>query len=145
MAIDRMHSTGKTISKQYTIYQYNPNTDEYLPLPQGSSRISQSYFTGPAPSSSGVPDPTTTYNATLNYDRTFGEKHQVTGLLGIEKAVHRSSSFNASNINLTSDELPELDFVADASKAQNGGSSFNAARLGYLARATYAFDTKYLL
>ncbi|MDY7397020.1 TonB-dependent receptor [Aureibaculum sp. 2210JD6-5] len=143
MALDRIYFTAKSVQKKYTLYNYDENTDEYTPTTLGQSRISQSYFQGAPDSGSGVIDPTITYNATLNYDKTFNELHQITGLLGVEKAINKSNSFNASRLNLVSDGLPQLDF-GDSETAQNGGSAFNTARLGYLARATYAYDAKYL-
>ena len=143
VAIDRLYNTVKTVQNKYVINSYNPNTQEYSPDTIGQSSINQRYFQGAPSSGSGVVDPTTTYNATLSYDKTFADIHQVTGLLGVEKAINKSNRFNASRLNLVSDALPQLSF-ADSETAQNGGSAFNTARLGYLARVTYAYDAKYL-
>ncbi|PCE62546.1 SusC/RagA family TonB-linked outer membrane protein [Sediminicola luteus] len=144
MAVDRNFRFIKSVSNPYTLYEYNPANGEYIPTEFGQSRISETYRQGAPSSNSGTPDPTTTYNMTLNYDRLFGEKHQVTGLIGAEKAVHKSNYFTASRLDLTSQNLPQLDF-GDAASAQNGGLAYNSSRLGYLARVTYAYDTKYLL
>ncbi len=144
MAIDWMFSTNKVVNKFNYFYRFDPNTGEYNRFEQGQSRVIQTYFQGPPPSDSGVANPTKTYNATLNYNKTFAGKHYFTGLLGVEKATHQSFGFRAERQNLVSESLPELDF-ADAGTSQNGGNAFNAARLGYLARVTYSYDTKYLL
>tara|TARA_B100001173_G_scaffold298058_1_gene295272 strand:- start:5196 stop:8600 length:3405 start_codon:yes stop_codon:yes gene_type:complete len=142
-AIDQIYQTTKAIEKKYDLYSYNETTQEYDKSSAGQSSISHNYFQGAPNSGSGVGDPTITYNATLNYDRTLGDIHHLTVLLGIEKAINESFSFNAKRLDLTSDALPQLDF-ADAGSAQNGGSAFNNARLGYLARGTYAYKEKYL-
>ncbi|MBJ6369757.1 TonB-dependent receptor [Snuella sedimenti] len=143
VAIDRLYNATKTIQKEYQIYNYNESTQEYNPSTQGQSSLSQSYFQGAPNSGSGAIDPTMTYNATLNYDTTIDDVHHITGLLGVEKAINKSSGFNASRLNLVSDALPQLDF-GDSGTAQNGGIAFNSARLGYIARVTYAYDEKYL-
>ncbi|WP_420601078.1 TonB-dependent receptor [Flagellimonas sp.] len=142
-AIDRIYNTTKTLEKQFTVYDFDSSTGDYNPASRGQSSISESYFQSAPDSGSGVPDPIITYNATLNYDKTFGI-HQVTGLLGAEKAINRRRWFGARRLNLTSDALPQLD-LADSGSAQNNGNARSNARLGYLARFTYAFDSKYLL
>jgi TonB-linked SusC/RagA family outer membrane protein len=142
-AIDRLYRTVKTIEKTYEVYDYDPNTGEYTPSTLGQSSVEEYYFEGAPNSGSGTPDPTITYNATLNYDNTFG-KHQVTGLLGAEKAINRRRWFGTKRLNLTSDELPQIS-LADSGTATNTGNARSNARLGYLARFTYAYDAKYLL
>ncbi len=140
-SVDRAQIHSKNLSTKYSYYTLNGS--DYDETVTGQSSLEETYFNGPASSGSGIPDPTLTMNATLNYETTFADKHDITVLLGVEKATHQSNSFRARRLDLVSDNLPQLDF-GDAESSVTGGSAFKAARLGYLARATYAFDARYL-
>lgn len=140
-SVDRAQIHSKSLERRYSYFSLN--NGEYDETIAGQSSLGESYFNGPASSGSGIPDPTLTLNTTLNYAATIADRHDVTLLLGVEKARHESNSFSAGRLNLVSNSLPQLNF-GDAESSTTGGSAFSAARLGYLARATYAFDSKYL-
>lgn len=139
-SVDRAQVHSKSQQTQYSYF--TRNNGEFDEIVTGQSSLNQSYFNGSASSGSGTPDPTITLNATLNYSKDI-DKHSITALVGAEKAKHESSNFSAGRLNLISDGLPQLSF-GDAETSTNGGSAFSAARLGYLARATYAYDSRYL-
>ncbi len=141
VAVDRAQITTKSVQNRYSIFSLN--NDEFDETIVGQSSVNETFFSGPAPSGSGIPDPVLTLNATLNYSTTIAERHEITGLLGVERAIHESNRFQAGRLNLVSDALPQLDF-GDAGSSTTGGSAFKAARLGYLSRVTYGYDAKYL-
>lgn len=85
-----------------------------------------------------------TYQAYLNYHDVFG-KHSITALAVAEGREQLYSTFSAGRINYSLD-LPGLNYGgADPSDLSNGGYNSKATQIGYVYRAAYAYDNKYLL
>ena len=112
-----------------TPYTYNKGT-------QGSSKPSFYQFYSQ--------DRALTFQGYLNYAATFG-KSQITGLAVVEWRTVNHQQFQANRINYNT-SIDELDFGGPApADATNGGSSFQTRQLGYIYRATYAYNDRYLL
>ena len=85
-----------------------------------------------------------TYQGFINYARTFG-KHSVTGLVVAEARNNESDNLYARRNNY-SVSIDELDLgSSDKTDYDNGGSSSVGAQIGYVYRATYDYDNKYIL
>jgi TonB-dependent starch-binding outer membrane protein SusC len=90
-----------------------------------------------------------TVNNSLDYNRTFGTKHklQVLALQEIQKNHFQQQQFNGQGV--------PADFIQDynfqlvntiTAAAPGSGTSFSeSALIGYMGRAIYSFDDKYLL
>ena len=76
----------------------------------------------------------------LNYVKTFAEKHNVEFLALAEKTENKGLGFGGSARNLVTDELQQ--FGSDSQTIGSGNSQ--TTRLGYLARLNYNFDSKYI-
>lgn len=76
----------------------------------------------------------------LNYVKTFAEKHNVEFLALAEKTENTGLGFGGSARNLVTDELQQ--FGSDSQTIGSGNSK--TTRLGYLARLNYNFDSKYI-
>ncbi|WP_218859042.1 SusC/RagA family TonB-linked outer membrane protein [Mucilaginibacter sp. E4BP6] len=83
------------------------------------------------------------YQGLLNYSGSFG-KSDITGLLVADYRDVNYENFNATRINYNLD-IDELSFGGTApADATNAGSSGGEKQLGYVYRADYAYDKKYL-
>ena len=85
-----------------------------------------------------------TYQAFLNYSRTFGD-HAVTGLLVAEARNSTRDDFwtRRNNFSLLIDEM---DFgSSNKDDYSNGGSSSTGSEIGYVYRLTYAYKDRYML
>ena len=80
------------------------------------------------------------FTNSLNYVKTFAEKHNVEFLALAEKTENTSLGFGGSARNLVTDELQQ--FGSDSQAIGSGNSK--TTRLGYLARLNYNFDSKYI-
>ncbi len=81
---------------------------------------------------------------TLNYNKTFAEKHKINALIGQEALYYESESSSMSLIkfpaqNFGLDQI-NLATVSDKSSDHNSNSL-----LSYFARVNYSFDDRYLL
>jgi TonB-linked SusC/RagA family outer membrane protein len=84
-----------------------------------------------------------TFQGFLNYHNSFG-KHDVTGLLVAEKKSNKQLDFSARRNNFAVD-LDELGLgSSNKNDFDNGGGSGTGSQVGYVYRATYAYDRKYL-
>lgn len=90
-----------------------------------------------------------TVNNSLEYNRTFAAKHklQVQALQEVQKNHFRQQQFNGQGV--PADFLQDYNFlqVNTVTPANVGqGTSFNeSALIGYMGRAIYSFDDKYLV
>jgi TonB-linked SusC/RagA family outer membrane protein len=80
------------------------------------------------------------FTNSLNYVKTFAEKHNVEFLALAEKTENTSLGFGGSARNLVTDELQQ--FGSDSQTI--GSNNSKTTRLGYLARLNYNYDSKYI-
>ncbi|WP_132053413.1 SusC/RagA family TonB-linked outer membrane protein [Pseudocnuella soli] len=80
----------------------------------------------------------------LNYARSFG-KHDFTGLVVAEKRSAKQLDFSARRNNFAVD-IDELSLgSSNKNDFENSGASGTSSQVGYVYRASYAFDKRYLL
>jgi TonB-linked SusC/RagA family outer membrane protein len=82
-------------------------------------------------------------NHTLNYARTFGAKHAVSGLLGTEYRYNLQSSFAAFGQGLPLPQFQTLSSTATPLSPSEGFGDFKL--LGFFAKAGYTYDDKYIV
>lgn len=84
-----------------------------------------------------------TYQAFLNYSRSFGD-HAVTGLLVAEARNSTRDNFWTQRNNFAL-LIDEMDFgSSDKNDYSNGGASSTGSEIGYVYRLTYAYMGKYM-
>ena len=86
-----------------------------------------------------------TINNTLEYNRTFASRHkvQVLALQEVQKNKFQSQQFNGQGV--PANYIEDYNFqLVNTVTPQNSGYS-ESGLIGYMGRATYAFDEKYLL
>lgn len=87
---------------------------------------------------------TNTWQAYLNYHNTFG-KHDITGLVVAEKRNNKQNDFRA-RINNYAVNIDELSLgSSNKNDFDIAGGSGTGSQVGYVYRASYAFDRRYLL
>ncbi|WNJ20577.1 TonB-dependent receptor [Pontibacter sp. G13] len=122
----------------WEIYTFQQGTEEYIPSPgfsqNGDQRILRERF---------WQFNELMLNATLRYDRTFGE-HTVRGLAGYERFTSNEREFWAERRGFPSDDRPDLFAGSDEGQISNG-SSTEWARLNYFGMVSYDFKKKYFV
>ncbi|MDR3058023.1 MAG: TonB-dependent receptor [Prevotella sp.] len=83
---------------------------------------------------------------TLNYTRTFAEKHSVNALVGYTREWGRTETLEGSKKNTPNNDfdLQYLDAAQDGSSATAVGTAYESALISYLGRINYDFDDRYL-
>lgn len=86
-----------------------------------------------------------TVNNSLEYNRTFATKHkvQVLALQEIQKNKFQSQQFNGQGV--PADYIQDYNFQLVNTVTPQGAGYSESGLIGYMGRATYSFDDKYLL
>ncbi|WP_347839374.1 TonB-dependent receptor [uncultured Draconibacterium sp.] len=129
---DQTDSKNKEWKLPYTFYVYdeaNDIADEF----QSLSKISLSQRSAEWNQK--------TLQASLNYDRTFGE-HNVSGVFVYEQAEISSDNIWAYREQFLSDAIDQL-FAGSNINKDNNGSAYETARKGYVGRVGYNYKGKY--
>jgi TonB-linked SusC/RagA family outer membrane protein len=82
---------------------------------------------------------------TLNYKRTFGEKHSVDILIGNTQQKSRTEAYTASAVNFVSDAFTFNNIGSGTVLVAPSSFSSEWTLQSYLARINYGFDERYLL
>ena len=85
---------------------------------------------------------TLTSSTTLNYNHTFGEKHNVAALAGYEIEVRNLLSTSMSAKSYSTDKLPEL---ANGQPYNSYSATYSAAIQSYFGNVNYNYDNRYYL
>lgn len=138
VAYDLRSNFRKQWHQQWKYYRFNEVTEEY------EEKLND-YWTTPTLNEYQNHYTTTTYNANINYDNTFGDHHHVTALAGFEQSAYRRDYFMAGRNRYNSDILDEL-FAGDADKTYFSatGQAWETARRSFFGRVGYDYDSKYL-
>ena len=90
---------------------------------------------------------TITFNNTLNYTKTFNDKHDVSLLVGTEYIDNFSSSIGASRarFDITDPTFRYIDFGGTEADLWNGGSASEWTLFSLFGSATYVYDDKYMV
>jgi TonB-linked SusC/RagA family outer membrane protein len=85
------------------------------------------------------------YNAIINYNKSFGSKHNIDAMIGAESFQQKSLNAQVSGSGAPTDDIPTV----NASTVFNAGSNFSAKseyRINsHFGRANYNYDQRYLL
>jgi TonB-linked SusC/RagA family outer membrane protein len=81
------------------------------------------------------------FTNTLNYTKTFADKHNIEALLLAESSSITQDLLNASSQNPISREIEQL----NNTQSNLSSSASEYKRIGYLGRLNYNYDQKYLL
>lgn len=81
------------------------------------------------------------YNNSINYTKTFNEKHNFQFLALVEKFEGKNSNMSANSRNAVTDEIEQL---SNEDSALSSNSS-ETNKLGYVSRLNYDFDNKYII
>lgn len=85
---------------------------------------------------------TLTSSTTLNYNHTFGEKHNVAALAGYEIEERNLLSTSMSAKSYSTDKLPEL---ANGQPYNSYSATYSAAIQSYFGNVNYNYDNRYYL
>lgn len=83
------------------------------------------------------------FTAYLDYQKRFGDKHDVTFMAGAAHEENEWEAFKGARIGLLSNEVWSLDLGTGEQRANSSGEDW--ALRSYFSRVSYAFDNKYLL
>jgi TonB-linked SusC/RagA family outer membrane protein len=139
VSADLQNSNTKDFKKSWSVYRFDPQTQEYIEERQslsseGLATLDQSTFSSRL----------ITLNTKLNYTTIVANVHSINAFLAYEQQQFKSDFFYASRRNFFSDNIAELDY-GSPNNAINGGNSSNTARRNFFGRINYAFREKYLL
>lgn len=135
-AFDFSNLNGKEFHNQWTVYDYDKYTEEYIPI-KGGDRQSRE-----------MTQYTNVYNAEtfllkLNYDRYF-EKHHFSGFVAAEQNQTNFENVNAYRRDYLSDKLLTLDAGGKNQKDNSGGIT-KTARVNYFSNISYDYAGKYII
>lgn len=82
-------------------------------------------------------------SATINYQRTFAQYHDVGVMAGVERITDKGDSFEAYRRYFLSASIDQL-FAGGQAEMNNSGTGYEKARLNYFGRVNYAFRQRYL-
>lgn len=134
LSYDVQVSDSKHFRRKYNIYEYDSLNDAYIP----------STIEAPSHLERGTSiDNKTLWNASANYDNTFG-KHHVAGMFLFEEAYNFGDGIVASR-DIVLDTLDEL--FAGLTENQQGNSTglYEHSTRAFVGRINYDFAGRYLL
>ena len=82
------------------------------------------------------------WQSTMNFDKTFAESHDISGLVGMEREHKEWKDTYARKTNPPKENLTQVD--AASSGIQSGGGLDELRMLSYFGRMKYSYDDKYL-
>ncbi len=88
-----------------------------------------------------------TFSNTLNYNKTFGDVHDFSAMVGTEYVTQDESDIFASRARFpySTEEFRYLSFGGETLDENNGGSRTESALFSYFGSTTYSYDNKYML
>lgn len=135
-AIDRMNTTKKEFQKSYTLYDYDSANDTYIPQVYNSpSNLYRSVWAYTQ----------NQLQVSLNYEHSFGKKHNLKVLFLYEQTKQEQDNFYAKR----NYEMDAVDELYAGSQEEQEGSSDSGLRskntnMGYIGRINYDYLSKYL-
>ncbi len=126
---------SKNFQKKYNYYAYNKKNDTYDVVFTGNnpSKLTNSFWDRN----------NWLLQASLNYENSFAEKHNVKVLLLTETTQTKYKDMSAYR-EFTIDAIDELNSGVDKNKSNSGGSS-EMGRVSYVGRINYDYISRYLL
>jgi len=135
LSFDNNISDNTSYNKEYKEYTYNSATDVYTGVSkQSPSSLSRTYTNGE----------NLLYNISLNYKRTFAEKHNVSALLLLESSHSTTDNIKASReLSIAIPYLFAGNTLNQVGTADASGISENAYA-GFVGDFSYDYEGKYL-
>ncbi|EAZ79710.1 SusC/RagA family TonB-linked outer membrane protein [Algoriphagus machipongonensis] len=130
---------NERLNKPYDVFQYVPETDEYIFRGNVSdNNFRKEYY--------GDPQRRILSRVYLDYQKIFNEKHKIGFLAFAEKEQNEDNTLFAQRRNLLSPNIPQISAGDDALTTTGGnGVPVEYSRISFAGRLNYAFDEKYLL
>ena len=134
-SFDYSSNTDKAYRKEYALYGYDSQTEVYTPnLANSPSRVRRAFYEKKS----------TLLQLSLNYQRQFAEKHNVSGLLLYEEGTLIGDNFYAMReLSLPVDQL----FAGNVTNQEGNmdqGDLYEFANKGLIGRVNYDFAARYL-
>lgn len=136
IAYDRDFTHSKLFRKPWTVYDYNPDTDQY------TSRLGGS-VTNPELTETYNGSSRTTVNFRARYDVDFGS-HSLSSFVAVEQTETKGDNFWALRKNYLTSTIDQL-YAGGAADKDNSGTGFETARRNLFGRVNYGFKDKYLI
>lgn len=129
-------SYGKNYQKPYKYYTYNQAADLYTLAGEmwGQAQLSESVNFNRQ----------LTQQYSLNYQRLFNKKHNITALALFESIEYSGNNFWASREKYMTAAIDEL-FAGSDEGMKNSGSASEMGRMSVIGRVNYSYDDKYLV
>ena len=127
---------SKVAYKQQQFYTYDSSTNQYTYVRSSQDPLLLAMGSGK--------DTRLVQQYSLNYNRSFHNGHQITGMMMYEYVNESGSSFGASRGGFKTMALQEL-FAGDPTTAANSSSSYGNGRISYIGRLNYSYQDRYLL
>lgn len=86
-----------------------------------------------------------TYNAVLNFNKTFAGLHNTSAMLGWEYLDYNSKGFSASGRNAATDEFQDLELTETGDTRSIDSSHSQQRVMSFFGKADYDYDGKYLV
>tara|TARA_R110000823_G_scaffold87053_1_gene194386 strand:+ start:4632 stop:7676 length:3045 start_codon:yes stop_codon:yes gene_type:complete len=88
-----------------------------------------------------------TFSNTLNYNKSFGEKHDFSAMVGTEYVTQTESDIVASRARFpySIDEFRYLSYGGEGLDENNAGAGTESALFSYFGSTTYSYDNKYMI
>lgn len=126
----------KVVKNQQRFYTYSAETDAYTFMRSSQDPLFLSR--------AGSMDNRFVQQYSLNYDRSFLDKHNVSGMFMYEYIHEKGSGFDASRGGFQSMAIEEL-FAGDRTTSANNSSSYNNGRISWIGRLNYSYRDRYMV
>ena len=147
-AIDKNFYKSRTFRKPWYLYSWDGSTyekdDKGNPTKTPKLERGKKGFSSPELDVRYSNTTSTLYQGTLQYQKTFAQKHDFTVLLGANQEYSHYETVSAFRKGFISNKIEQIFAGADDEK-DNGGYASETARMSYFGRLNYAFDKKYLV
>ncbi|GGG96645.1 SusC/RagA family TonB-linked outer membrane protein [Parapedobacter pyrenivorans] len=126
----------KIVKNQERFYTYSAETGDYTYVRSSQDPM----FLSRAAST----DNRLVQQYSLNYDRSFLDAHNVSGMFMYEYVYERGRGFDASRGGFQSMAIEEL-FAGDRTTSANNSSSFANGRVSWIGRLNYSYQDRYMV
>lgn len=136
VAYDRSFTHSKLFQKPWTVFDYNPDNDQYTSRLGGgvtSPQLTQTYNGSSR----------TTVNFRAKYDALFGD-HGINTFIAVEQTESKGDNFWAFRRNYLTSTIDQL-YAGGAADKDNSGTAFETARRNLFGRFNYNFRDKYMV
>ena len=117
-----------------SIGKYSFSQDKYVISPPMPEELSSSFY--------ALGDKRWRVEQTLTYNQTFGNRHEVGGMLGYEAIRKWGYNVDAQKRGLIDDSITDLSTATEMQAIS--GTNYEFASRSFFGRTTYAFDSRYL-